>query len=117
MKTSARQVEKLAEITHLFPTVGPRTRGDALVPPEIEPEFSSGQTEAGGASAGKQASDQKRADEVCTALAGLQEAMDSAIRSGLEVELNMRQVSGRFAGMGSQADSLVGDVKVFRQLV
>ena len=60
--------------------------------------------------------DRDLADRILRACNELQEAMDTAVLSGLIVEPNFARIEGRLTRAGVKVDSFACSVKVFRKL-
>ncbi|MFP6743804.1 MAG: hypothetical protein VCB77_01280 [Alphaproteobacteria bacterium] len=61
-------------------------------------------------------SDRNLATQVTRAIAGLQDAMDLAIKAGLIVEPDFKSVIGRFNEFGVSVDSYICSVRICRKL-
>ena len=60
--------------------------------------------------------DRDHASRVLVALNNLQDAMDAAALAGLIIEPTFKQFSNRFKELGSDMETFVGQVEIFRKL-
>ena len=61
-------------------------------------------------------SDRVLSSRVTQAIAGLQDAMDSASRAGLIIEPSFKSIAGRFNEFGVSVKSYICSVEIFRKL-